>query len=86
MILLVGSTVLAAAGLVVRWICGTRPRLGWWLAAALQPAWIAYAVLTGQWGLVASGAIYAIVYARNAHISAPTRRGRHQEDTNPTKH
>lgn len=73
MLLLVGSTALAVAGLAVRWVCGTRPRLGWWLAAAMQPAWAVYAALTGQWGLILSSLAYGVVYARNARIA--TTRG-----------
>lgn len=71
MLLLIGSTVLAVAGLAVRWVCGTRPRLGWWLAAAMQPAWAVYAAVTGQWGLILSSLAYLLVYARNARIAPP---------------
>ena len=53
--LLTGLQVLAL------WGAGTKQRWGWLLGAAVQPPWIAYALLTGQLGFIPGCAISGVV-------------------------
>jgi hypothetical protein len=53
--LLTGLQVLAL------WGAGTRGRWGWLLGAAVQPPWIAYALLTGQLGFIPGCVISTVV-------------------------
>lgn len=53
--LLTGLQVLAL------WAAGARHRWGWLLGAAVQPPWIAYAVLTGQLGFIPGCAVSSVV-------------------------
>ncbi|MGH8951509.1 MAG: hypothetical protein ACRDX9_08790 [Acidimicrobiia bacterium] len=43
------------------WAAGRRRWWGWLLGAAVQPAWIAYAILTGQLGFIPGCAVSAVV-------------------------
>jgi hypothetical protein len=43
------------------WGAGSRRWWGWPLGASVQPPWIAYAVLTGQFGFIPGCAVSAIV-------------------------
>ncbi|TDE00591.1 hypothetical protein [Jiangella asiatica] len=45
------------------WAAGSRRWWGWLLGAAVQPPWIAYAFVTGQFGFVPGCAISATVQA-----------------------
>lgn len=47
------------------WAAGTKRWWGWPVGAAVQPAWIAYALLTGQVGFIPGCAISAIVQAHS---------------------
>ena len=59
------SVVLTACGLVGVYLAGRRNRWGWALGLATQVLWLAYAVLTAQWGFIASACLFAVIYARN---------------------
>jgi hypothetical protein len=43
------------------WGAGTKQRWGWLLGAAVQPPWIAYALLTGQLGFIPGCVISGVV-------------------------
>lgn len=72
--LLTGLQVLAL------WSAGTRQWWGWLLGASVQPPWIAYAVLTGQFGFIPGCAIsaavqtYSFLHAKNANQREPNPR------------
>ena len=53
--LLTGLQVLAL------WGAGTKRWWGWLLGAAVQPPWVAYALLTGQFGFIPGCVISAVV-------------------------
>lgn len=59
------SYILTALGITGLILAGSKKRLGWLLGLAAQPLWVAYALVSGQWGFVASGLIYGGVYLRN---------------------
>lgn len=56
-------TAVGAGGLLV---AGTKPSLGWAIGLFVaQPLWIAYSIVTAQWGFLVSALIYGTVFARN---------------------
>lgn len=58
------SWTLAAIGITALLIAATRPRVGWWVAIAVQALWVTYAIATRQWGFIVSAAAYTVAYAR----------------------
>lgn len=58
------SWTLAVIGIGALLLAATRPRAGWCLAIAVQALWITYAIVTRQWGFIASALAYAFAYAR----------------------
>jgi hypothetical protein len=62
---LVWSIALAALGIAGLWRAGYGKRSGWVLGLAAQALWITYALVTHQWGFIASAVAYGFVYARN---------------------
>lgn len=62
---LVWSFALAGIGIVGLWLAGSGRWYGWAIGVAAQVAWIAYAVVTGQWGFIVSSLGYGFVYSRN---------------------
>jgi len=62
------SVGLTAAGITGWWLAGSGPRWapwGWGVAIAVQPFWIAFAILGRQWGFILAGLFYAAVALRN---------------------
>jgi hypothetical protein len=59
------SWLLASIGLVGLWLAGSRRTAGWWIGLAVQLLWIAYALVSKQYGFIASAVAYAVVNARN---------------------
>jgi hypothetical protein len=57
------------------WAAGGRRWWGWLLGASVQPPWIAYAILTGQWGFIPGCAVSAAVqtysYLRKPRETVP---------------
>ncbi len=59
---------LTVAGIAGVWLVGGRfQKIGWALLFGGQGLWIAYVVLTEQWGFVPGVIGYAMIYARNFH-------------------
>lgn len=62
----VWSWVLAGLSVTALWIIGNKRNLGNAFGLLIvQPAWLIYAVVTGQYGFIASSVVFAVVYARN---------------------
>jgi hypothetical protein len=59
------SFVLAAVSLYVTWLLGEKKTWGWLLAAVLQILWVGYALVTVQYGFVASSLIFLVLNSRN---------------------
>jgi hypothetical protein len=55
------SWLLTGLQVLALWAAGAEYRWGWLLGASVQPAWIAYAVLTDQVGFVPGCAVSAAV-------------------------
>lgn len=70
--------VLTGLQVAALWAAGAGHLWGWPLGAAVQPAWIAYALVTGQVGFilgcVVSGAVQIANFLRQAGTSAGERR------------
>lgn len=72
------SWLLSAAGAASLFIAGTHPRIGWLMGLALQPVWATYAVVSQQWGFLASTVPFTVVLARTGSSGGchPSRRSR----------
>jgi len=73
------SYALAAVGIAGIWLAGKKDWRGWALGAAAQVLWIIYAVVTQQWGFIASAIAYGAVYLTNM------RRWLHEERVEPSE-
>jgi len=59
------SIALAATGILGIWLAGRKNLWGWAIGVAAQLLWIAYAIVTQQWGFILSAVAYAAVYGWN---------------------
>lgn len=59
------SYTLAAVGIVGIWLAGRKSLWGWAVGFGAQALWIAYALVTDQYGFIVSALAYAAIYARN---------------------
>ena len=67
------SWILTAIGFVVFWWSG-RSRNGWLLGILWELLWIAYALMSKQWGFVVAGVGYAAIFGNNYYrASKPNR-------------
>lgn len=57
--------VLSVGGACGMYLAGRKSWYGWVLGLCLQPAWLLFAVIEREWGLVVSPLLYGSVYARN---------------------
>lgn len=63
--MVIWSFALAAAGLAGLVLAGGHNKIGWLVGLSTQVLWIAYAIVTRQWGFIFTAAAYGYVYARN---------------------
>ncbi len=59
------SWLLTAVGVTGLFLAGSKRKLGWAIGLGAQVLWIAYALVTVQYGFLASAFAYGFVYARN---------------------
>lgn len=59
------SIGLSVGSLAVTWLVGERRRCGWLLAVCLQVAWLAYALLSTQWGFTVAAVVFGCMNLRN---------------------
>lgn len=59
------SYLLAAVGILGIWLAGRKNLWGWAVGAGAQVLWIAYGLVTRQYGFILSAVAYGCVYARN---------------------
>jgi hypothetical protein len=62
---MIWSFVLAAVGVLGLYVAGRKRWQGWAIGLGAQVLWIAYAVVTKQWGFIASALAYGVVYGKN---------------------
>ena len=58
------SWLLTAVGLSCFWLAGRRVWWCWYIGLGGQVAWLAYSLITQQWGFLVGVAAYSIVYTR----------------------
>lgn len=63
---MIWSIVLTAIGLAGFVLAGKKVWWCWYVNIANQVLWATYAVVTEQWGFLASAAVYTWVFAGNA--------------------
>jgi hypothetical protein len=59
------SWALAVVGVVGIYFVGRRTLWGWFVLLFGESLWIAYALITEQYGFIVSAVAYAIVYVRS---------------------
>lgn len=58
------SVLLTTVGITGLWIVSNHRWQGWLISLASEILWIAYAVVTQQWGFIAAAVVYSCVHAR----------------------
>jgi hypothetical protein len=59
------SYVLAVIGVTGIFFVGRKTMWGWWVLLFNEALWIAYALITDQYGFILSAIAYAAVYIRS---------------------
>ena len=59
------SYVLAVVGVIGIFFVGRKTIWGWWVLLFNEALWIAYALVTDQYGFILSAIAYAAVYIRS---------------------
>ena len=59
------SWLLAIVGITGIFLAGSKHKSGWAVGLGAQALWLAYAVVTRQWGFLVTALVYGAVYARN---------------------
>lgn len=60
------SYLLVGVGLIGFVLAGQKKWYAWYVNFFCQFLWLAYAVLTQQWGFIVGALVYAVVFGRNA--------------------
>lgn len=60
------SWVLTLMGVSCFFLAGRKVWWAWYVGLATQVVWVAYSVVTQQWGFLAGCALYTFVYTKNA--------------------
>lgn len=69
------SVALAALGISGSLLVGMKLAVGWVVDIACEVLWLAYGIVTSQWGFCLSAMFFTAVYARNLRAwrtDAPT--------------
>ena len=69
-------TVVGGVGFV---LAGRKVWWAWYVNIGCQGLWMAYAVLTAQWGFIAAAVLYTVVFTRNA-IAWTNEHGQHTSE------
>jgi hypothetical protein len=59
------SWALTVVGVTGVWLAGRAKTAGWVVGLSAQGLWVAYALVTEQYGFIASALAFGLVYARN---------------------
>lgn len=59
------SIGLAAIGILGIYLAGKKNLWGWFIGLSAQALWIVYAIVTQQWGFIASALAYGFIYGKN---------------------
>lgn len=77
------SWLLTVVGVTGLYLAGRRSRWGWAIGLGAQVLWIAYALVSRQYGFIASALAYGAVYTRNVVVWSRDRRTQHAEEARP---
>lgn len=59
------SFILGGVGILGLFLTGNKRKIGFAIGFYVQFIWLAYAIITKQWGFIATALAYGFVYARN---------------------
>ena len=76
------SVLLAAIGILGIWLADRKSWTGWAVGVLAQALWFAYALVTHQYGFIASAIAYATIYGWNWRKWAKTRTENLPEEKN----
>jgi hypothetical protein len=62
---LIWSIALAGVGILGIYLAGSKNIWGWAVSFGAQAAWVAFALVTAQYGFILSALAYGWVYGRN---------------------
>lgn len=62
------SWILGFVGVFGFFFAGRKVWWSWYINIAAQALWVTYAIVTTQWGFIASAAVYTVIFIRNAII------------------
>lgn len=71
---MIWSFILAAVGLLGLYLTGQKRIEGWAVGVGAQVLWLAYAVVTRQWGFIITAVAYALMFGRNWYVWARAAR------------
>ena len=60
------SWALTLVGVLCFWLAGRKVWWAWYVGLAGQVTWLAYSLVTQQWGFLLGVVLYTVVYTRNA--------------------
>lgn len=69
------SWALTAVGVACFWLAGRKVWWSWYVGLGGQVTWLAYSLITQQWGFLVGVVVYSAVYARNAYAWTRDRHG-----------
>jgi hypothetical protein len=75
------SWVLTIVGVTGFLLAGQKIWWAWYLNIANQALWLSYGVVTEQWGFVAGGVVYTVVFVRNAAVWTREHRADREDHT-----
>ena len=79
------SWVLTAVGLTCFYLAGRKVWWAWYVGLAGQALWLAYSILTQQWGFLVGVVAYSLVYTRNAAAWTREHRAAREPDSATTR-
>lgn len=59
------SYLLASIGILGIYLAGRKSKWGWAVGLFAQTLWIAFALVTKQYGFIISAVAYGLIYAKN---------------------
>lgn len=62
------SWALTLTGVTTFVLAGRKTWWAWYVGLVAQGLWLAYSLITMQWGFLLGVVVYSIVYARNAYL------------------
>lgn len=70
----VWSWILAVSGLTSLYLAGKHDPKAWYVGLFTQCLWVAYSLISGQYGFLASTAAYSLMYVLNIRRDIKKRR------------